>query len=125
MRILDALVLTLCSVTAASAAELDAPWKDPEIALVIDPFFVNDIDCDKLATEPRVVAIIHKTTIGTTELDPGYLKRKEEARRRGYLWGSYHWGERGDPEKQADFYIHTVKPAPDELIARDLEDATS
>ena len=41
----------------------------------------------------------HKSTIGTSRLDPGYLKRKEEALRRGYLWGSYHWGVTGNPEK--------------------------
>jgi lysozyme len=39
--------------------------------------------------------------------------------------GSYHWGVHGNAEEQADFYIDTVKPAPDELIALDLEDAQS
>lgn len=125
MRMLTALVLTLAAMATASGGELDAPWKDSKIALVIDPYFANSIDWDKLATEPRVVAIIHKSTIGTTKLDPGYLERKQEARRRGYLWGSYHWGVTGEPEKQADFYIDTVKPGPDELIALDLEDASS
>lgn len=69
--------------------------------------------------------MIHKATIGTTRLDPGYTRRKEEALRRGYLWGSYHWGVAGDPAKQADFYIDTVKPQADELMALDLEDAQS
>jgi lysozyme len=45
--------------------------------------------------------------------------------KRGDLWGSYHWGIAGDPEKQADHYIDTIKPEPDELIALDLEDAAS
>jgi GH25 family lysozyme M1 (1,4-beta-N-acetylmuramidase) len=72
-----------------------------------------------------VVAIIHKATIGTSEIDPAYLSRKAEAKKRGYLWGSYHWGVAGDPERQADFYLDTVKPADDELIALDLEDVTS
>jgi GH25 family lysozyme M1 (1,4-beta-N-acetylmuramidase) len=120
-----ALALALASVGAASAAEFDNPWKDPTIALVIDPYYANGIDWEKLATERRVVAIIHKATIGTSKLDPGYVKRKEEARTRGYLWGSYHWGVAGQPEKQADFYIDTVNPRPDELIALDLEDAQS
>jgi len=120
-----ALVLILAAPASVSAAEFDAPWKDPTVALVIDPYYANSVDWDKLATEPRVVAIIHKATIGTAKLDPGYVKRKEEAGRRGYLWGSYHWGVTGEPEKQADFYIDTVKPGPDELIALDLEDAES
>lgn len=120
-----ALILIVAAAASASAAEFDTPWKDPTVALVIDPYYANSIDWDKLATEPRVVAIIHKATIGTAKLDPGYVKRKEEARKRGYLWGSYHWGVAGEPEKQADFYIDTVKPGADELIALDLEDAQS
>jgi len=120
-----ALALVVASAASLSAAEFDAPWKDPTVALVLDPYFANSIDWDKLATERRVVAIIHKATIGTAKLDPGYVKRKEEARTRGYLWGSYHWGVAGSPEKQADFYIDTVKPGPDELMALDLEDAQS
>ena len=47
------------------------------------------------------------------------------ANKRGYLWGSYHWGLASNSEKQAEHYINTVKPAPDELIALNLEDATS
>lgn len=120
---LAAVVVT--ATASVSAAEFNAPWKDPAVALVIDPYYANSIDWDKLVTEPRVVAVIHKATIGTSKLDPGYVKRKEEARKRGYLWGSYHWGVSGQPEKQADFYIDTVKPGPDELVALDLEDGSS
>ncbi len=120
-----AIALIVAAVTSVSAAEFDTPWKDHSVALVIDPYYANAIDWEKLKTETRVVAIIHKATIGLTKLDPGYFKRKEEARKRGYLWGSYHWGVTGEPEKQADFYIDTVKPEPDELIALDLEDAQS
>ncbi len=120
-----AIALIVAAVTSVSAAEFDAPWKDQSVALVIDPYYANAIDWEKLKTETRVVAIIHKASIGLTKLDPGYFKRKQEARKRGYLWGSYHWGVTGEPEKQADFYIDTVKPEPDELIALDLEDAQS
>ena len=105
--------------------EFDHPWNNPQNALLIDPYHGNSINWEKLATEPRVVAIIHKATSGSSEIDPAYLSRKVEAKKRGYLWGSYHWGVTGDPEKQADYYIDTVKPEADELIALDLEDATS
>ena len=125
MHIITIIILMLAVAPTATAAEFSAPWKDPTVALVIDPYYANSIDWDKLATEPRVVAIIHKATIGTAKLDPGYLKRRADARERGYLWGSYHWGVTGEPEKQADFYIDTVKPEADELIALDLEDAQS
>jgi GH25 family lysozyme M1 (1,4-beta-N-acetylmuramidase) len=124
MRI-TALLFTACWITLASAGEFNVPWKDQSVAIVIDPYYANSINWDKLATERRVVAIIHKATIGASKVDPAYAKRKEEALKRGYLWGSYHWGVSGNPEKQADFYIDTIKPAPDELIALDLEDAHS
>ncbi|MBM3116095.1 glycoside hydrolase family 25 protein [Jeongeupia naejangsanensis] len=120
-----ALILAVVWAVSTQAAEFNAPWKDKNVALVIDPYYANRIDWDQLATEQRVVAIIHKSTIGTTKLDPGYAKRKAEALKRGYLWGSYHWGVAGNPKQQADFYIDTVKPEPSELIALDLEDAQS
>jgi GH25 family lysozyme M1 (1,4-beta-N-acetylmuramidase) len=115
----------LTFLTNVHPAEFQRPWDDPKVALVIDPYSGNSIDWKKLQTEPRVVAIIHKATIGSTKLDPAYFARKEEAKKRGYLWGSYHWGVTGNPEQQADHYIDTVKPTADELIALDLEDATS
>ena len=111
--------------TPALPGNFQRPWDDPNTALVIDPFHANPIDWDKLKTEPRVVAIIHKATIGVSKLDPAYFTRKKEAKKRGYLWGSYHWGVSGNPEKQADYYLDTVKPGDDELIALDLEDAAS
>lgn len=124
MRIV-ALVFGLALSMGAPAGEFDHPWKDPKAALIIDPFFDNPIEWEKLSSEKRVVAVIHKATIGTDEIDPAYFERKREAKRRGYLWGSYHWGLPGNPAKQADFYIDTVKPAADELIALDLEDVAS
>ncbi|HNI81245.1 MAG TPA: glycoside hydrolase family 25 protein [Rhodocyclaceae bacterium] len=122
---LAATLATLALSFNAGAAEFNAPWNDAQIALVIDPYAANSLKWDALAGEPRVVAIIHKATIGTQGLDKAYWTRKAEARQRGYLWGSYHWGVAGDPEKQADYYLDTVKPGDDELIALDLEDATS
>ena len=124
MRI-PAFLLALAAMAPAFAAEFDSPWMDPMSALIIDPYAGNSIDWGKLASQPRVVAVIHKSTIGTKRIDPGYFKRKQEAAELGYLWGSYHWGVAGNPKKQADFYIDTIKPAPDELIALDLEDAQS
>jgi lysozyme len=125
-------VMVLCVVlgvegfaVSAYASEFDRPWKDSDVALVIDPFMSNSIAWEKLQSEKRVVAIIHKSTIGTAKVDNAYFSRKTEAQKRGYLWGSYHWGVSGNPEKQAEYYISTVKPAANELIALDLEDATS
>jgi len=68
--------------------------------LVIDPFAGNQIDWDKMKSESRLVGIIHKATIGLTSIDPKYRERKKEAKRRGYLWGSYllgRWNARPEP----------------------------
>ena len=72
-----------------------------------------------------MVAIIHRATIGD-RADRKYAERRDEAKKRGYKWGAYHFGKPGDPIKQADFFLDTVKPDKDDLIALDLEsdDAT-
>ena len=104
----------------AQSPEFNQPWKNPNIALAIDPYERNAIDWDQLATDKRVVAIIHRATIGD-RVDRKYFQRRDEAKRRGYKWGAYHFAKAGDPIKQADFFLETVKPAADELIALDLE----
>ncbi len=104
----------------AQAGEFREPWTRERAAIVLDPFQGNTIDWVQVATEPRVVAVIHRATIGGRR-DTRYAERREEAKRRGYLWGSYHLGKPGDPVKQADFYLETVQPAADELLALDIE----
>ena len=114
--------LVACSPfsTRAQSPEFNEPWKNPNIALAIDPFEGNSIDWDQLATDKRVVAIIHRATIGD-RVDRKYAERKLEAKQRGYKWGAYHFGKPGDPIKQADFFLETVKPEADDLIALDLD----
>jgi hypothetical protein len=123
MRVIITAVLLLgvCAFdTLGQSPEFSEPWKNPNVALAIDPFEGNDIDWDKLATDKRVVAIIHRATIGD-RVDKKYAERKIEAKKRGYKWGAYHYGKPGDPVKQADFFLATVKPEPDDLLALDLE----
>ena len=123
---LVALLLACSSLTAfAQSPEFSEPWKKPDIALAIDPYEGNDIDWEALSTDKRVVAIIHRATIGD-RADRKYAERRDEAKKRGYKWGAYHFGKPGDPIKQADFFLNTARPADDELIALDLEsvDAT-
>lgn len=115
------LVFLCCSFAAfAQSSEFSEPWKNPNMAIAIDPYERNEIDWDLLATDTRVVAIIHRATIGDRQ-DRKYAERRDEAKRRGYKWGAYHFGKPGDPIKQADFFLDTVKPAKDDLIALDLE----
>ena len=127
MRLAFAIALLISSVLPAFAqsSEFHQPWKVPDIALAIDPFEGNEIDWELLAADKRVVAIIHRATIGD-RVDRKYHERKVEAKKRGYKWGAYHFGKPGDPIKQADFFLKTVKPEADDLLALDLEstDAT-
>jgi GH25 family lysozyme M1 (1,4-beta-N-acetylmuramidase) len=109
-----------CSAAFAQASEFNEPWKNPNIAIAIDPYERNNIDWEQLATDKRVVAIIHRATIGF-RADTKYAERKVEAKKRGYKWGGYHYGKPGDPVKQADFFLETVKPEADDLLALDLE----
>src|SRR5882724_3081533 len=109
---------------ADAPAEFSAPWADGVSAIVIDPYESNSIAWDKLATDKRVGAIIHKATDGKSE-DGKYASRKKEALKRGYFWGSYHLGRPGDPVKQAEHYLQVTNPAPDELIALDIESLSS
>lgn len=118
--LIAAITLVASVTTFSQSPEFNEPWKNPNIALAIDPFEGNAIDWDKLATDKRVVAIIHRATIGD-RVDKKYAERKIEAKRRGYEWGAYHFGKPGDPIKQADFFLATVKPEADDLIALDLD----
>lgn len=117
-------VLNVQAADCSEPSEFSAPWSDITKAIVIDPYEGNDINWDKLATDRRVVAIIHKATDGL-KTDGKYISRKKEALKRGYLWGSYHLGRPGDPIKQAEHYLKVTDPDADELIALDLESISS
>lgn len=108
------------SVSFAQSPEFNEPWKNPNVAIAIDPYEGNPIDWNLLATDKRVVAIIHRATIGE-RVDKKYAERKIEAKQRGYKWGAYHFGKPGDPIKQADFFLEIVQPEPDDLIALDID----
>jgi lysozyme len=120
LSILVLVFLFSAFMTPAQSGEFSEPWKNPNVALAIDPYEGNEIDWDALATDKRVVAIIHRATIGD-RADRKYAERRDEAKKRGYKWGAYHFGKPGDPIKQADFFLDTVKPTTDDLMALDLE----
>jgi lysozyme len=104
----------------AQRGGFNEPWKDESVAIVIDPYQGNSIVWDRLITDRRVVGIIHRASIGGSR-DTRYAARKEEAKTRGYKWGSYHLGRPGDPIRQADFYLDVARPADDEVMALDIE----
>jgi lysozyme len=114
------LLLFAFVVGQAQSGEFNEPWEDEQVAIVIDPYQDNSIVWERLATDPRVVGIIHRASIGNRQ-DTQYAARKDEAKGRGYKWGSYHLGRPGDPIRQADFYLDTARPTDDEVMALDIE----
>lgn len=114
------LITIVLAITALSQTEFDQPWKDKTRAIVIDAYEENGIDWDKLAGDGRVVAVIHRATVGL-RTDGMYAARRARAKQWGYKWGSYHMGKAGDPIRQADHYLAFTKPGDDEVIALDVE----
>jgi GH25 family lysozyme M1 (1,4-beta-N-acetylmuramidase) len=114
------LVLLAGTFTFAQTGDFNHPWTDPTTAIVLDPYEGNSINWNQVATDARVIAIIHRGTIGLRK-DTLYKARRDEAKSRGYKWGSYHLGKPGNPIAQADFYLATVAPTDDEVMALDIE----
>lgn len=105
-------------------ASLNAPWKNPDTAIVIDAYQGNPINWDKMATDKRVVGVIHRSSIGQ-RVDTEYKNRRKIAKERGYLWGAYHLGYTGNVKAQADLFLSLVDNDPETLMVLDLEDTTN
>ena len=118
------LVILFMPVFAFAQTEFKQPWTDTTKAIIIDPYAENPIDWDKLLTDKRVAAVIHKASQGL-ETDPKYAERKKIAKEKGVLWGSYHLGMPGDPIAQADFYLSLTQKDTSELMALDIESTDS
>jgi GH25 family lysozyme M1 (1,4-beta-N-acetylmuramidase) len=143
----------MMSATAFAGAhggtEFDRPWTSDTRALVLDAYEFNEIDLKAIAANKSVAAFINK---GSDGLPPEYgcksgdeaanaLCKKEWrlyavskelfhtrralAKSLGLKWGAYHLGRPGNPIDQANHFIDFAEPAPDDLIAIDIEDLQS
>lgn len=101
----------------------DNSWKNPETVIVIDAYQQNSMDWAKIVTDKKMVAIIHRSSSGM-KTDTQYLARKKIALEKGYLWGAYHLGARGNTIKQADLFLSLANDK-DTLMALDLEDTSN
>lgn len=106
------------------AAAYNSPWKNANTSIIIDAYEGNSIDWDKMATDPKMVAVIHRSGIGTKK-DKLYESRKAIALQRGYLWGAYHLGMRGNTIAQAEMFINQVANDANTLMVLDLEDTSA
>jgi lysozyme len=109
---------------SVGVSQFNQPWKNSAASIVIDVYQGNSIDWNRMATDKRVVGVIHRSSIGLT-VDSQYKARKKIAKDRGYLWGAYHLGRSGDPIAQAKFFLKTIENDPETLMALDLENTSS
>lgn len=107
-----------------SSSSFNSPWTKNGTSIVIDAYEGNSIDWVKLATDKKVVAIIHRSSINT-RVDGLYKSRKKIALERGYLWGAYHLGYKGNTIAQANLFISLVENEPNTLMVLDLENTSS
>lgn len=136
---------TLAALLPAKASDFSEPWKKPNRALVIDAYEYNSIDWNALASDKRIVAFINKASDG---LPPPYAcsgdeeaiklckalwkrhavarelfhTRRTVAKALGLEWGAYHLARPGNPVDQANNFIDFAEPAPEDLLALDIED---
>lgn len=108
----------------SSLSAFNHPWTQNDSTIVIDAYEGNSIDWNKMATDQKVAAVIHRSSIGL-KTDTLYLSRKKIALERGYLWGAYHLGYKGNTIAQADLFLSLVQDEPNTLMILDLENATS
>ena len=68
-----------------------------------------------------ILGVIHKATQGTSFVDPMYQTNRAKAKAAGLLWGAYHFGVGADGVEQAEFFVKTVQPGPQDLLVLDFE----
>lgn len=67
-------------------------------------------------------AVIHKVSEGIIAWPESYQARRAEAKRRGFLWGGYHFSHGGNPEAQARVFLDAAQFSDDEVVALDWEE---
>ena len=75
-----------------------------------------------LAAVDGIVGVVHKATQGTGFADPQYSARRQAAADAGLLWGAYHFGTGADPVAQANWFLRTATPGPQDLVVLDFEE---
>jgi lysozyme len=96
------------------------------IESIIDVSHHNGTSLDFVAaSNAGIAAVIHKGSQGTSYADPRLTANKTAILAAGLLFGAYHFGDGSDGGQQAQFYLSTVRPQPNELIALDFEGNTA
>lgn len=91
--------------------------------MVLDLSHHNTVSQDfELAKKFGIRGIIHKATEGLRFKDTKFNARKALAKESGLLWGAYHFFRPGSVADQVDFFVDTVEPDGNTLLALDHED---
>jgi lysozyme len=93
----------------------------PIINVVIDLSHHNTVTDFGLVKADGIIGIIHEATQGFDYIDPTFSDHRNQALAAGLFWGAYHFGVGGDGVAQADQFLTTVNPRPNDLLVLDLE----
>ena len=88
---------------------------------VVDLSRLNTVASFQNAKLNGIVGVIHKATQGRTLVDANCHAPRERALGNGLLWGTYHFGVKGNVEQQVDHFLETVNPTNTDLLALDFE----
>lgn len=80
----------------------------------------NNVDFG-LVKSNGTVAVIHKATQGTKNVDPRYSTRRIAAEKEGLLWGAYHFGTNANGVNQAKHFLKEVGNTSNILLVLDIE----
>jgi lysozyme len=86
---------------------------------IIDLSHHNTVSSFQQIKSSGILGVIHKATQGTRFVDAEFADRRRGALSAGLLFGSYHFGARGDPNGQADHYLDIVESS--DLMVLDFE----
>lgn len=73
-------------------------------------------------TKVQADFVICKATQGTTMFDSTFIRNRDECRKRGILFGSYHFANGGDAKSEARYYVEKIgEIKKGELVVLDFE----
>jgi lysozyme len=90
--------------------------------VVIDLSHFNTVTSFEDVKTAGITGVIHKATQAINWADPTYASRKQQAQAAGIWWGAYHFGTNADGAAQAQYFLSTVNPGPNDLLALDFEE---
>jgi lysozyme len=93
--------------------------------VVIDMSHFNTVSDFNTVKGDGIVGVIHKATEGLGYVDSQYHNRRSLALAAGLWWGAYHFATGDDAAAQAEHFLSTVTPGPNDLLVLDFEQNTA